>query len=155
MIQRIQTIYLLLTTILAGLFLTGDIFKLISGVTSKLIMNFRGIFEITAENDFTLSGKVFPVFLVSVLLPLISFISIFLYKNRNIQLKVTLILIILEVLLTVLITYYTIRFIQRFEASLVPGFRMFIPLILVVFSIMAYRGIKRDENLVRSYDRLR
>ena len=86
---------------------------------------------------------------------MISLLAIFLYKNRKMQLKVTLTLIILEVLLFVVVAYYIVYVIKRFDASLIPGFRMFIPFLTIVFSILAYRGIKKDEILIRSYDRLR
>jgi sterol desaturase/sphingolipid hydroxylase (fatty acid hydroxylase superfamily) len=155
MIQRIQSVYLLLTTLLSGLFLTGNIFKLNSGVPAELIMNFRGLYEVTGQNNIELTGKVIPLTLVSALVLLISLPAIFLYRNRNLQLKVTLALIILEVLVIVATAYYAVHFIMHFDASLIPGFRMFIPLVTVVLSIFAYSGIRKDENLVRSYERLR
>jgi len=155
MIQRIQSIYLLLTTILSGLFLTGTIFKLNSVKAPEIILNFRGLFEVTGDNSFQMTGNMIPVTIASVLVPLISLISVFLYRHRNLQLKVTLALIILELLFIAAIAYYTVHFMMHFDASLVPGFRMFIPFISFILSILAYRGIRNDENLVRSYDRLR
>jgi hypothetical protein len=155
MIQRIQSIYLLLTTILSGLFLTGNIFRLIYGEAYELVMNFRGIFEANGEDSFELIGKAIPLSLFAILVPLTSLIAILLFKNRNLQLKITLVLIIMEILLLAAATYNCVHFIRRFDASMIPGFRMFIPFITFILSILAYRGIRNDENMVRSYDRLR
>jgi hypothetical protein len=155
MIQRIQSIYLLLTTILSGLFLTGNIFRLIYGEAYELVMNFRGIFEANGEDSFELIGKAIPLSLFAILVPLTSLVAIMLFKNRNLQLRITMALIIMEVLLLAVAAYYCIHFIRRFDASMIPGFRMLIPFITFILSILAYRGIRNDESLVRSYDRLR
>ena len=155
MIQRIQSVYLLLTTILSGLFLTGNIFRLISGESSELVMTFRGIFEANGENSIEPFGMAIPLALLAILVPIISLAAIFLFKNRKLQLKITLALIIMEVLLLATTTYNCVYLIRHFDATLIPGFRMFIPFITVILSILAYRRIRNDENLVRSYDRLR
>jgi hypothetical protein len=155
MIQRIQSVYLLLTTILSGLFLTGNIFSFFNKENSEFIMNFRGLYEVPSDKSYELTETIIPVTLISVLVPLISLITIFLFKNRKLQLKTTLILIMLEVLLIAVVAYYGISSIQRLDAIVAPVFRMFIPVITVILTILAYRGIKKDENLVRSYDRLR
>ena len=39
--------------------------------------------------------------------------------------------------------------------TIIPGIKMVVPLLILIFGILAQRGIKHDENLVRSYDRLR
>ena len=155
MIQRIQSIYFLLTTILSVLFLTGNIFRLIYGEASELIMNFRGIFEANGKESFELIGKAIPLSLPAILVPLTSLVAIFLFKNRVLQLRITLALIIMEVMLLAAATCYCVHFIRHFDATLIPGLRMFIPFIAIILSILAYRGIRNDENLVRSYDRLR
>ena len=155
MIQRIQSFYLLMTTILSGLFLSGSIFKFSNEEGSELMMNFRGIYEIAADKNYALAEQIVPVFLVAILVPLISLLAIFLFKKRKLQLKVTLILIIAEALLIAYTAYYVISSLQHSPGTMIPGFRLFIPLITIILSLMAYRGIRNDENLVKSYDRLR
>jgi FtsH-binding integral membrane protein len=144
-----------LTTLLAGLFLTGNLFKLNSGETSEIVMNFKGLYEVIGGSGLSPAGKILPVTIVSLLIPLISLISVFLFRNRNLQLKVTLTLIILEILLIAVTAYYTVHFMMHSDASLIPGFRLFLPVITVILTLLAYRAIRKDENLVRSYDRLR
>jgi len=85
MIQRIQSVYLLLTTILAGLFLTGNFFQINTGDSSCLVMNINGVYEATSGDDFLLTQTVMPVLVISLIIPVLSLISIFLYRNRKLQ----------------------------------------------------------------------
>jgi hypothetical protein len=43
----------------------------------------------------------------------------------------------------------------KYDSVIDPGFRMAIPLLQLIFSVLAWRGIKKDDDLVKSYDRLR
>jgi len=89
---------------------------------------------------------------VTVLLPVI---ILFFFKNRRLQLRLTMILILTGSILTALIGYLTVSISVIYDVSVQPVVRMFLPLIILLFVLLAYRGIKKDENLVRSYDRLR
>ncbi|HOB84591.1 MAG TPA: DUF4293 family protein [Bacteroidales bacterium] len=153
MIQRIQSVYLLLTTILAGLFLTGNFFGLFGSSGQEFVMNIRGIFEVTAEKDDVQVAGAVPVLSIAILIPLLSVISLLLFRTRKRQLLSVLVLIILDLLLMGTLIYYIISF--RDGKDLIPEWRLLIPLINLILFVMAYIAIRKDENLVRSYDRLR
>jgi predicted HAD superfamily Cof-like phosphohydrolase len=51
--------------------------------------------------------------------------------------------------------YYLLWVTGKFQTELVPGVKMLIPLLILTFGILAFIGIKKDEKLVKSYDRLR
>jgi hypothetical protein len=155
MIQRVQSLYLLLTTLLSGLFLKGNFLKFINTVDSGIIINFTGIYKATGDRGFDLIEKLLPLSIIFILIPVISVLAIFLYKNRKLQLKITLILIIISILLIAISTYYGISLINSYHTAFVPGIKMLIPFLILVLAILAYRGIKKDEALVKSYDRLR
>jgi hypothetical protein len=155
MIQRVQSLYLLLTTLLSGLFLKGNFLKFINTEGSGTIVNFTGIYKATGDKGFDLIEKLLPLSIMFVLIPVISVVAIFLYKNRKLQLKITLILIIISISLIVISAYYGISLMNSYHASFVPGIKMFTPFLILVFAILAYRGIKKDEALVKSYDRIR
>ena len=155
MIQRIQSVFLLLTTILAGLFLTGEIFKFFDSNNSEFLMNMNGFFRIGSARELLPVVKTIPLQVLSLSIPVVSICSIFLFKNRKIQLKVVLLLFILNLLLIGIAAFYGISFMNRYQLNIVPRFEMFIPFVNAFLIILAYRGIKNDENLVRSYDRLR
>lgn len=118
-------------------------------------MNFRGIWETSAMRNPHLIISLIPVSVIMLTICTLSFVVIFLFKKRKIQLKLTLSLIILTVAFIGMMLYYLFWIMEKYHAELVIGFKMFIPLLILVFGILAYVGIKKDENLVKSYDRLR
>lgn len=96
-----------------------------------------------------------PLSVIILLICILSFAAIFLFKKRKIQLTLTVSIILLTILLIGLMLFYAFWTAGKYQEKLVPGFKMFIPLLMFVFGILAYRGIRKDENLVKSYDRLR
>ncbi len=155
MIQRLQSLYLLMTTILPLLFLKGSFLKFINKTGSEVIFKFNGIFLTNSDNGLMLIRQNMPGSVIIVLIALLSLIALFCYKKRKIQLKITLAVIILTLILILLVIYYAFSATDGFQAVPVPGFKMFLPLLTLVFGILAYRGIRKDEDLVSSYERLR
>jgi amino acid transporter len=139
MLQRIQSLYLLVATILQLLLFVLP-FSTAKNAT-------EGPFS---DGDLDLYDN---VIMLSVLIvaALFSFICIFLFKNRKLQMNVSLGIIVLSILLTGLAAYFT--FGSGITASI--GIGLFIPIIAILFSFLAYRGIKSDDDLVKSSNRLR
>jgi hypothetical protein len=139
MIQRIQSLYLLTATLLQTL-----LFVLPFATAEKAA---EGPFM---DGDFDLFDN---ILLLSVLLAsaAFSFICIFLYKNRKLQMNVNFGIIILCIILTGLAAYFS--FGTGVAASF--GIGLFIPIIAITFCFLAYRGIKSDDDLVKSSNRLR
>jgi hypothetical protein len=154
MIQRIQTFWLALTALLSA-FLYGDhIIKFTDKADIGFFIAFTGIFRKT--NDVTEPlGNTIPVSVVLILISVLSIFSIFLYRKRNLQIRTTLILIICSIMLTGLLIFYSFNVINSYDAKLILGYRIFFPPLILAFSLLAYGGIKSDEKLVKSYDRLR
>jgi phosphoglycerol transferase MdoB-like AlkP superfamily enzyme len=140
---------------LSGLFLNGSFLKFNGGGGSGMVLRFNGIYQTAGEQGGELIGKTIPMTILSVLIPVISLLTILLYKNRKLQIKFALVLLILEVLLIGIIAYYALISIQNKNVTLVPVINTFIPVVTIILSILAYRGIKNDDKIVKSYDRLR
>ncbi len=136
MLQRIQTIYLLIA----------------AGVSSGLIFVFE--LYVTPE-DVNIYAKddiyVFAVFLTSALL---SMISIFKYKNRKFQFMLGRLNIILNFFLLGFFVYQSLNLSGETAVS-EKGIGMFLPIVSIVFLALANKAIKKDEDLVKSVDRLR
>jgi len=90
---------------------------------------------------------------IGVLLP---FISIFLYKKRKAQIK-TGYATILFILLFYTVFYVYLRTGQEaLNTSLINvSYGIILPVIAVIFNILAIVKIKADEKLIRSLDRIR
>lgn len=118
-------------------------------------MRMEGLFRTGSEAGFELIERTLPVTILSLLIPLLTLISLFLYKKRRVQMRFILVLIFAALLLVSFTLYYTLTLSQDYSASVIPGFRSFIPAISALLLILSYRAVKKDEELVRSYDRIR
>jgi hypothetical protein len=136
MLQRIQTVYLLL----AALTSAGLVFIL------ELYTNAVGV-SIYAIDVLWLFG----LFMFSAFL---SLVTIFLFKNRKLQFVLGRINILLNFILLGLFVYWSLNVSGETQVS-EKGIGMLIPVISIVFLVLANKAIKKDEDLVKSVDRLR
>ena len=138
MIQRIQTIWLLLAAIFAAItfrfpFYNGDWMK--DAIPNPIDLNARTTIWLS---------------IITVLAGIVAFVNIFLFDNRRLQLK----LCYLGVFLTVvLLTLYFLEM-SNFQGGNVAIWAVFYFAILGCF-ILAARGVWKDEKLIKSMDRLR
>lgn len=139
MIQRLQTIWLLIAAVCA--ILTYDL-AFYSGVKLSET-NIKNFVELNALADVI-------IMILTGIIALISLITIFLFKNRKLQLSLTIVAIIAAIANLVVYFAETTEFTDG-NLLLTSVFTFVIPF----FLIMAARGIYKDERLVKSMDRLR
>ena len=154
MIQRIQTIWLLISVISSGFLMKGGIVNFMDKAGQKYFTGFSGIYKLSDSGSDLITSSV-PLAAIIIIIPVLSFISILLFKSRPIQKVFTLILITFSLCLIILVTYYSNIIMKNYDTELVPGIKMVIPLIILIAAILSYRGISKDDRLVKSYDRLR
>lgn len=118
-------------------------------------MNFMGIWESSVRGNPQIIKGLIPLSVIVLIICILSFSAIFLFKKRKLQLRLVFIVILLTVVFIGITLYYLFWVTEKFQAELVPGFKMLIPLLILIFGILAFIGIKKDEKLVKSYDRLR
>lgn len=136
MIQRIQTLYLAFVAILS---------ILAAFFIKSLAQNEESsIFELSIPMD-RITFFIVAIFAI---------ISIFLYKKRINQFIVNRLNIILNLFL---LGFFVYRSLNLSGESLLSqkGIWIIVPLISIVLLILANKAIKRDEDLVKSVDRLR
>ncbi|QNM85674.1 DUF4293 domain-containing protein [Polaribacter pectinis] len=143
MIQRIQTIYLLLASVVSG----GMIFVF------DLWDNLKGnVFALDLFLRESALLKLIPIlFLLSAI---ISFVTIFLFNNRKLQFVVGRIVILINLFLLGLLIYVSLTLPGEATVS-EKGIGMFLPILAVLLIVLANKAIKKDEDLVKSVDRLR
>lgn len=134
MIQRIQTIFMLL-------------FVLAGGVNFFLFPSEMIVFEPLMGNKADSSPY------VSILLSLLVLINIILYKKRTLQ-------ILVNQMVWVLFTLFWAGFVYLVIHHQADNFNQYIPDLSIAFVgevalLLANRFIKKDEALIRSLDRLR
>ncbi|WP_027138795.1 DUF4293 domain-containing protein [Gaetbulibacter saemankumensis] len=136
MLQRIQTVYLLLATgVSAGLIFVFHLWVNNAGVA------------VFAKDNLLYLG----LFLGSALL---SLVSVFRYNNRKSQFVLGRLNIILNFILLGFFVYQSLNVSGETYVS-EKGIGMFLPIISIVFLVLANKAIKKDEDLVKSVDRLR
>jgi Domain of unknown function (DUF4293) len=155
MIQRIQSLYLLLTTLLSLLFLNGSFLSFINKTGTVIKITFTSMVKSSEGQGIELINKLLPLSIIILLIPVLSLVTIFVFKKRNIQLLLSKILIGLVTGLILVSGYYSYIIITDYSGEIVPGVKMALPLIMLILSILAFRGIRKDDRLVKSYDRLR
>ena len=139
MLQRIQTIYLLLAAITTGVL--PFVFPLWKQITGTTTVDFYFMTEINYVALFGLSTT-------------LSIVSIMTFKKRQNQFVMGRLNIILNLFLLGLFVYRLLT--VSGEASVSEkGIGMFLPIVAIVFLVLANKAIKKDEDLVKSVDRLR
>ncbi len=138
MIQRIQSIWLLLAAIFAAItfrfpFYTGDWLK--DDIQSPVDLNAQTTIWIT---------------IITVLAGAVAFVNIFLFDNRKMQLKLT----YLGIFLTVIMLVMYFLEMANFSSGSIALWCLF-HFGMLAFFILAARGIYKDEKLIKDMDRLR
>jgi hypothetical protein len=138
MIQRIQTLWLLLAT-----------------GTTVLIWLLPVFADATGNLFLTIDASLFLMLSV-ISSGLVSFATIFLFKKRSTQKQ----LIVLNFCLAISIILLEYFEVMNFKATMgiLQGhwqLSAILPFFIVTFLVFAYRGIRKDEKLLDSTDRLR
>jgi len=151
MIQRIQTLFLFAVLVLSSLMLTGDLIKMDNGTGTMFTISLKGLGEAGGETVQSL----WPLSLILVVVPLLTLAAIFLYKKRPLQMKMTLLVLLLSLGVLILGAFYVIMFDRKIDVTVIWKIKVIFPLISAILAWMAYRAILKDDLKVRSYDRLR
>ena len=160
MIQRIQTVYLFLTAIASALMLVpfGNM-PLAKFYGETITLHFHALYIenlIPGETSPFSSYLTLPLVAALGLIAFLAFLSIFLYKKRQKQLMWIKINIFLSL---VLLGGYFFGYIKLLENKLateaIYNMNSFLPALILMFLVLAYRSVKKDDNLVKSMDRIR
>lgn len=138
-IQRWQSLFLLIAVVLMCVFCATP-YARIAAVES------------VEPTDVFVSDA--PVFLVlNIVIAVLLFLAIFLFKNLKLQMRVTLISIVL--IAASVVTGAFIVYNHMPDATLILTGGLVLLVLSMVFAIVALRMMKKDHRLLTSYDRLR
>jgi len=157
MIQRIQSLFLAVAAIAAILMF----FFPIADFYSETLGNYKLL--ATGLKCLDPDPKIHPSALFAIPLLVfvlgstgLSLITLFLYKNRQFQIRLLSFNILITIVLVIVIFLFYVNSVQKLTGiPPVYEFGAFCPLINLLFLILANRYIRKDQNLVRSADRLR
>lgn len=143
MIQRIQTLWLLFASLISGLLFIFPLYQYSNAAETNRIIG--------AKNEYAL-------LLIAGIMTLLSMFAIFMYSNRKLQKRLIWVGILASVSFVVmmLMKVDTIRKVSMGnirEEYLLPG--PLLPILSIILLFLAFKGIRKDEKLLKSVDRLR
>lgn len=172
MIQRVQTLWLalaLLLSVLAFFFPLANFSLPDQSIVYNLVVKSA---DINSDNFFQQSSPIILIILNCVFM-LLCLATIFTYKNRLLQMKV------LAFAFLIIVAYTLVLFLYQTDAGLkqilttflkgredlvqsvfqstktIYGVGSYFPIAQIICLVFARNGIRKDEKLVRSMDRLR
>lgn len=152
MIQRIQSLYLLLAAALMSLTLFMPIATFVVDSQTYVLT----AFSLTCGE---LSQSTIWLGIILVIATALPLITIFLFKRRTLQIRLCAVEIVLLVGSLVLVALYYWLTSRLFEGLVIEhrqfGWAAPMPIVALVLSYLASRAIFKDEVLVRSLDRIR
>ena len=135
MIQRIQTVYLIIAALVSGLMpIWFPLWKI--------------------DGNAVYASQTLWIAAAFVVAAVLALIAIFLFKNRKNQFVLNRLNLILNLFLLGFFVYRSLSLSGEAEVS-EKGIGMLIPIFSIVFLALANKAIKKDEDLVKSVDRLR
>ena len=152
MIQRIQTLYLVAIVALMTTAIFTPLAYFVAGAEEYLLYAF-------SLKGGEVSYSTIYMGVVVALSAIVPFVTIFLFKNRKLQIRlcaVELVLLIGSVIFMAIYYYLGSRMFANLEFA-TQGFRIAIifPLVALILDYLSLRAIFHDEMLVRSLDRIR
>lgn len=148
MIQRKQTLFLLAVSIISAILIFTPFQYL--NINDKL----EAICLMPGCSPEIINSNIYAPMLLNLLSLVLSLIIIFQYKKRVLQYKLSNLLALINVFIIGL--FFLLSYVKDVVSGTISfSFGAFLPSISVIFAFLASHFIKKDEELVRSADRIR
>ncbi len=149
MIQRLQSLFLLISAILLLILLWTPLAILQIDENTFYEVYTKGyIFENEVQYSYSL-------WIFNAITVLMAIITIFLYKNRILQMRICIYNFILLLGLQGVVAYTIYATASNLKAEIFLQYAAILPILSAILHLIAFRYIKRDEELVKAADRIR
>jgi glucan phosphoethanolaminetransferase (alkaline phosphatase superfamily) len=162
MIQRIQSIYLLLVVTCQSLLFATALATFTSYETS-FNLSLMGFYKLSSAGNEMLINS-YALMAINIVVILFSLFVIFSFKNRKHQIKLAAFnfLLICGFIVLMFFSFDNAKSLldnsyntQGAELSTTYGIGMILPILSLIFNFLALKGIRKDEELVKGADRIR
>lgn len=158
MIQRIQTVYLALAIVALALLFFFPMATFFSDL-AYLKFYLSGVKNTAPGGEIPFGiSYVIPLLIAVAVIAVLAGMSISLFKNRLKQIQLTNIAVMINILFILAVLFVYVPLIERktgIKPDFANGIGIYLPIVSLMFLVLANRAIKRDEKLVRASDRLR
>lgn len=165
MIQRKQTLYMLVAVVCMAIFTFAKMFTFNAAGSSMTLYTYGySLQEVGAEPVSQLFNlRAVCMVLLAAISTLLMLVNIFLFKKRELQLSLLMSQYALLVGIIGYGVYYVWSFSSIYAESIangsaltnVPGWSLCLPVVTLVMNFLAVRGVASDIALLRSVDRIR
>ncbi len=152
MIQRIQTVWLFLTSLVLLLLLLIPIVTQQANGTDYWIVA-TGLYQKTNQVSSQMESFT-PLLISTIATAILALANIFNYTNRSLQKK----LILVNMVFIVALSFWIYAAAKKIPGGLEhasSNLGAYFPVLAMIFLALALRGINNDEKLIKSADRLR
>lgn len=152
MLQRIQTLFLLAAAVIQIIFITLPLSNFLLENNDTIQLYSYGYKQ--SNND--LLFRTTPLLILCIIILLLTLLDIFLYKKRILQIRICIYNMLLNVGLIGLLAYSISGFLKDYPViARSYSATLAIPVASIILLFLAFRGIRKDELLVKAYERLR
>ncbi len=156
MIQRIQSVYLILAAISALLLFFFPVAWFYGNMHTIEFYVYQVKDHIPDSTPFVESAFTLPLILLTAIIGALALLAIWMYKDLRRQLQfVRMGMFFTLAQIAALFFFYSDYIAKRVGAEADYEFGIFLPVIALLFFFLATRGIQKDIKLIRSADRLR
>lgn len=158
MIQRIQTVYLLLALLCGALTFFLPYAHFLEGDLKVAEYAAFGVFNVQSDIVEMASPYDFPAWVLAVLSTLLPLIAVFLYKKRPVQYRIARLAFLTNLAYAVYLFFAAeaaAEMLFNGEITIFYHVGFYLPVAALPLCFLAVRGIKKDEDLVKSLDRIR
>jgi hypothetical protein len=156
MIQRKQSVYLLLVAVLMSWLLVRPYAEIKVYDGHSLLFYSLSIRSYAGPDHFERVKQTIALALIIIATGILNFATIFYFSRRIIQMRLCIVSIIMLSSIILIMIYY---YMQMGDTVKVIGhafrFASIFPIVSLIANFLAYRAINQDEELVKSYDRIR
>ena len=152
MIQRIQSVWFFIAIVLGVIVLVSKLGVFVStGMDTDITL-----YNLFAVQDGRYDYSVVSLFIIMLFAEACAIMSLFLYRQRKKQMRVCTISAVCCLMWYACLGEVWMRFTDEELFEFQPSWSVdLLPLFMVLFLVLAYRGVKHDDELVRSADRIR
>ncbi|MEO8795023.1 MAG: DUF4293 domain-containing protein [Daejeonella sp.] len=155
MVQRVQTVWLFFASLaIFCLFLFPYLHVLSANGTAKAL-KVTGVYE-NINGEVVHTSMFLPLIIITVILGLIPLVIIFFYQNRKTQIQIC----YFNIVAILAFSFWLVQVAKQVFGDITLqignyGIGVILPSLAILFTILALRGIRNDEKLIKSADRLR
>lgn len=151
MIQRIQSVYWLVITILLVVTMLSPIgfFTEVGGAFDSVL---KPLGLALADGGTETTWGLFAILLLNAV---VAFATIFLYKNRMLQVRMSVFSALLQIGYYAAVAVFVYMLKSDMGAAFRPGWALALPFVCIILNYLAFRATYADEVMVRASERLR